>query len=101
MGQPTPDTIVWFGIWARNSTSESWRSSATGRVGQDLQDGWASLSVTTLVECVNHKDESMFWMARKGADEIKEARVPYRPCCQIPSITTQAPPHLSNTREDS
>src|SRR5258706_12803019 len=32
----------------------------------------ATLSIATLVKCVNNKDESVLWVARKGADEIKE-----------------------------
>ena len=46
--------------------------SLSGCIGQDLQETWAALSVATLVECVNDKDESVIWVVRKGADEIKE-----------------------------
>ena len=35
---------------------------------------WATFSVATLVKCVDDKDESVFRVARKGADEIKEER---------------------------
>src|SRR5258708_7914938 len=53
------------------------------RIGQNLQDGSASPSVTTLVKCINDKDKSIFRVARKGADEIKEERPLHRPWCQI------------------
>src|SRR5258706_11709750 len=43
-----------------------------GCIGQNLQEKWAALSVAALVECVNDKDESVLWVVRKGADEIKE-----------------------------
>src|SRR5258706_8777404 len=45
-----------------------------GGIGQDLQETWPTLSIATLVECVNNKDESALRVARKGADEIKEER---------------------------
>ena len=46
-----------------------------GRFGQNLQEDRSTLVVSTLVEGVNDKDESMFWVARKFADEVKEERV--------------------------
>ena len=46
--------------------------SLCGCIGQNLQETWASLSIATLVKCVNDKDESVLRVARKGADEIKE-----------------------------
>ena len=49
------------------------RSLCSG-IRQDLQDTWAALRVTTLIKCVNDKDESVLQVARKGADEIKEER---------------------------
>src|SRR5258706_4969572 len=49
-----------------------------GCIGQDLQETWAALSIATLVKCVNNKDESVLWVARKGADEIKEERAFHR-----------------------
>src|SRR5258706_11161654 len=47
------------------------RSLCSG-IGQNLQETWATLRVATLVKCVNDKDESVLWVARKGSDEIKE-----------------------------
>src|SRR5258706_5011466 len=41
-------------------------------IGQDPQETWAALSVAALVECVNDKDESVLWVVRKGAYEIKK-----------------------------
>ena len=43
-----------------------------GCIGQNLQETRATPRVTTLVKCVNDKDESVLRLARKGADEIKE-----------------------------
>ncbi len=48
--------------------------SLCGCIGQDLQETWATLSIATLVKCVNYKHESVIRVARKGADEIKEER---------------------------
>ncbi len=45
-----------------------------GGIGQDLQEMWATLSIATLVKCVNDKDKTVLRVARKGADEIKEER---------------------------
>ena len=47
-------------------------------IGQVLQETWATLSIATLVECVNDKDESVLRVARKGADKIKEERAFHR-----------------------
>ena len=52
--------------------------SLCGCIGQDLQETWATPSVATLVECVNDKDKSVLWVARKGADEINEERAFHR-----------------------
>src|SRR5258706_3490568 len=52
--------------------------SLRGCVGQDLQETCATLSIATLVKCVNNKDESVFRLARKGADESKEERALHR-----------------------
>ena len=46
--------------------------SLCGCIGQDLQETWATLSIATLVKCVNNKDQGMLRVARKGADQIKE-----------------------------
>src|SRR6267154_6148698 len=48
--------------------------SLCGCIGQDLQETWATLSITTLVKCVNDKDERVFGVARKGVDKIKDER---------------------------
>jgi len=52
--------------------------SLCGCMGQDLQETWATFSITTLVKCVNDKDESVLREARKGANEIKEERAFHR-----------------------
>src|SRR5258706_11665234 len=52
--------------------------SLCGCIGQDLQETWATLSIATLVKCVNYKDESALRVARKGVDEIKEERASHR-----------------------
>jgi hypothetical protein len=49
--------------------------SVCGGVCQGLQDVWTTLSAATLIKCVNDKDESPFWEARKFADEFKEESV--------------------------
>ena len=57
--------------------------SMCDRFAQNLQEDWTILIVTTFVECINDKDESMFWVARKVANEVKEERVLHRLGCQI------------------
>src|SRR5258706_5698844 len=52
--------------------------SLCSRIGQGLQETWATLSITTLVKCVNDKDKSVLRVARKGSDEIKEERAFHR-----------------------
>src|SRR5882757_2411940 len=52
--------------------------SLCGCIGQDPQETWATLSIAALVKCVNDKDKSVFRVARKGADEIKEERAFHR-----------------------
>src|SRR5882757_5171637 len=52
--------------------------SLCGGIGQDLQETWATLSIATLVKCVNDKDERVFRVVRKGADEVKEKRALHR-----------------------
>src|SRR5258706_12759955 len=52
--------------------------SLCGCIGQDLQETWATLSIATLVKCINDKDESVLRVVREGADEIKEERVFHR-----------------------
>ena len=46
--------------------------SLCGRIDQDPQETWATLSIATLVKRVNNKDEIALGVARKGAEEIKE-----------------------------
>ena len=36
------------------------------------------MSISTLIKCVNNKDESVLRVSRKGADEIKEERALHR-----------------------
>ena len=38
-------------------------------INQDFQDTWATSIVSTLVKCVNDKNESVLRMARKGVDK--------------------------------
>src|SRR5258706_2439499 len=52
--------------------------SLCGCIGQDLQETCATLSIATLVKCVNNKDEGVLRLARKGSDEIKEERAFHR-----------------------
>jgi len=52
--------------------------SMRDRLVQSLQEDWTILIVTTFVECINDKDESMFWVTRKVVDEVKEERVLHR-----------------------
>jgi len=52
--------------------------SLCGCICQDPQETWATTRVTTLVERVNNKDESVIWVARKGVDEIKEESAVHR-----------------------
>ena len=49
-----------------------------GRLGQNSQQDWTIFNVTTFVECVDDKDESVFWVARKIGDEVQEKRVLHR-----------------------
>ena len=43
-----------------------------GSLGQNLQEDWTILIVTTFIECIN---ESVLGVARKVADEVKEDRI--------------------------
>jgi len=52
-------------------------------VAQDFQEYWTAPVIATFVECINDKDESMLWVARKVVDEVKEERVLHRLGCQI------------------
>jgi len=61
---------------ARDDNLEPW--GLCGCIGQDPQETWAAPMVTTLVKRVNNKDESVIWVARKGADEIKEESAVHR-----------------------
>ena len=53
--------------------------SICGRISQPLQEDWTVSVVTTFIECVNDKDESVLWVARKVTDEVKEERILHRP----------------------
>ena len=46
--------------------------SLCGCIGQDLQETWVTLSIATLVKCVNDKGKSVLRVARKRAEEIKK-----------------------------
>ena len=35
---------------------------------------WVTLSITTLIKCINDKDKSVLRVVRKGADEINKER---------------------------
>ena len=50
----------------------------SGRVFQNFQEDWTLFIVTTFVECVNDKYESVFWVAREVAKEVKEEGVLHR-----------------------
>src|SRR5258706_13060388 len=46
--------------------------SGCGGGCQGLQDIWTVPSVATLIKCVNDKDKSSTWAARKCKHEVKE-----------------------------
>ena len=46
-----------------------------GHFGQNLQEDWSTPIVSTLVKSVDDKYESLFWVAREFADEVKKERV--------------------------
>ena len=48
--------------------------SICSHIIQNLQEGWAALVVTTFIECVNGKDESMCWLTREATDAFKQER---------------------------
>ena len=48
------------------------------RIREDVEDTRATPIVAAFIKCVDDKDEWMFWMARNGADEIKEEGVLHR-----------------------
>src|SRR5258706_4783933 len=43
-----------------------------GCIDQDLQESWATLTVATFIKSINYKHKSVFWLARKVADEVKK-----------------------------
>src|SRR5258706_5900116 len=61
-------------FWSTGGDNPEPRSMCSGVCQdlQDLQDVWVSLGATTLIKCVNDKDESPFWDARKFANEVEE-----------------------------
>jgi len=54
-----------------------------GCFDQDLQEDRATLIVATFIESVNDKDESVFWLARKVAKEVKKESALHRPRTQV------------------
>ena len=75
--------------------------SVCSRGSQNLEEGWATPIIATFVKCVNDKDESMPWVARNRADEIKEQEIPHRLWCQIWVVTKPFCHDISKRREDS
>src|SRR5258706_271686 len=76
LGESTKETLdIDFGS-AGNDNLEP--RGLCGGIGQDLQETCATLSIATLVKCVNNKDESVLRLARKGADKIKEEKAFHR-----------------------
>src|SRR5258708_29843392 len=73
--------------------------SMCSRVGQILQEDRTILRIATLVECINDKDESVFRVARKGADEIKEEKILPQLRCQVWVIAQTVCHNLSKRRE--
>ena len=61
--------------------------SLCGGIGQDLQEWWATLSIATLVECVNDKGESVLRVARKRVDEINKERAFHRFWSKVRVVT--------------
>src|SRR5258706_2639670 len=57
--------------------------STCNRVAQNPQEHWTIFVVTTFIECINDKDESVLRVAREAADEVKEERIFHRSRCQI------------------
>src|SRR5258708_26533354 len=75
--------------------------SVSSRVGQIPQEDRTTLRVATFVECINDKDESVFRVARKGADEFKEEMILHRLWCQVWVIAKTVCYNLSKSREYS
>ena len=61
--------------------------SVFGRVRQSPQDAWTTVIVSTLVKCINDKDESAFREATKFSDKLKEECVLHRPWRQVWVVT--------------
>src|SRR5258706_15411312 len=61
--------------------------SMYGRVGQNLQEGWATLIISTFIECVNDEDQSMFWLAREVANKAKEETAFHRLWAEVWIVT--------------
>src|SRR5260221_13460848 len=73
--------------------------SVCSRVGQILQEGRTTLLVATLIECIDDKDERVFRVARKGADEFNEEIILHRLWCQVWVIAKTVCYNLSKWRE--
>ena len=74
--------------------------SLCGYIGQDLQETWATFSITTLVKCVNNKDESVLRVARKGPDEINQERTFHRLRSEVRVVTKVLCYNGSKRREE-
>src|SRR5260221_6179340 len=89
-----------IGFWSTRDDNFEPRSKPS-HVGQNLQEEWTTLRVATLVECINHIDESVFWVASKGADEIEKEGILHRLWCHVWVITKTVCYNLSNRMEYS
>ena len=52
-------------------------------ISQGPQDTWATFIISTLVKCINDKNECVIWVARKGAEEAKEKRAIDQPWSEV------------------
>jgi hypothetical protein len=46
-----------------------------GCLCKGIKESWATVAIATFVECLNDKDKSMWWIARKLVDEVNEEGV--------------------------
>src|SRR5258706_15277881 len=71
-------------------------------VGQGLQDLWASLTVATLIQCVNDEGERvLIGLARQGKDKIEELCVFHGLRCEVLVTTNTFCYNLLKTWGDS
>ena len=74
--------------------------SLCGGVCQGPQDIQTILSAATLIKCVDDKHQSLFWDARKFADEFKEESVPHFLWCRVWVFTKEFCNNVSKRGEE-